>query len=490
MRRTVGCVPVSSYSLTSGRTVFGLVEDGARAHPGRELVVFGAATWTWQDALERIVATARFLIERGVGPGDRIHLHLTNRPDFLFLWFAAARIGASIVPTNPLSSADEVAYITGHARTKLSISDADLPLPEPTAGHELPPPPTDETRELAVMYTSGTTSRPKGVIVTHAAYIYAGEVTARAIALRGDDRFLVVLPLFHGNAQYYCAMSTLVAGGTLILGASFSASGYFDLAARHRATVGSLFAAPIRMILAKRPTPAWKDNDLRLVLFAQKLSGGELAEWDEWTAAPLVQLYGMTETVGPPLMNPLESGRRDSIGRPTLGYEIRIVDGELQIKGEPGRTIMAGYLDDPEATAATIQDGWLRTGDVVRRDADGFVRFVDRRKDMIKRAGENVAAGEVEAVLLDHPGVRDVAVVGVPDPMRDEQIVAYVVAADGHPPAAEELIAHCARHLARFRVPSHVRQVDELPRTSVGKIRKVALREAWLAEGHKEERGP
>jgi carnitine-CoA ligase len=201
----------------------------------------------------------------------------------------------------------------------------------------------------------------------------------------------------------------------------------------------------------------------------------------------------MTETIGPPVMNPLGPERRyDAIGRPALGYRCRIVrddgtpaaagePGELWVGGTPGVSLMGGYLDDPGATAAVLRDGWLRTGDLVREGDDGLLRFVGRTRDMIKRAGENVAAGEVEEVLLDHPDVADAAVVGVPDAMRDERIIAFVTLLAGAAATPAELRAWCSERLARFRVPEQVLIEHELPRTAVGKIQKHELRAAWAA---------
>jgi crotonobetaine/carnitine-CoA ligase len=246
------------------------------------------------------------------------------------------------------------------------------------------------------------------------------------------------------------------------------------------------------MILAQKPSPRWREHSLRVVLFAQRLTAEELARWDAVVGAPLLQLYGMTETIGPPLMNPLYGERRHhSVGRPVLGYACRVVredgtpagvgePGELLVSGVPGVSLMQGYLDDPQATADALRDGWLRTGDIVSVDADGFVTFVDRTKDMIKRAGENVAASEVEAVLLEHPGVADAAVFGVPDAMRDEQVIAYVVPRFGDAVSDEELVAWCAERLSKFRVPQHVVVTTDLPRTAVGKVMKHALRADFL----------
>ncbi len=510
-----------ALSIASSRTLTDVLAAGVAAAPERELLVFedgsgAVSSWSWAEVDLRARELAGRLRAQGVGHGDRIHLHLANRPEFLFTWFAAAYLGAVIVPTNVAASAHELAYILEHADARVSLTDAvgvavvnDARELSRVAGvlldcdqgdlwgrpeqaldpEEAAAAPGDP---LAIMYTSGTTAQPKGVLITHAAYVYSGEVVAAAMRLAPEDRFLVVLPLFHANAQNYSTMGTLVGGGTLLLMSRFSASRILAQAVRHRASVASLFAAPMRMLLAQTPTPDWRAHRLRTVLFAQNLTRSEFARWDALIGAPLQQLYGMTETVGPPTMNPLVGERHaDSIGRPTLGYTCRVVDadgvdvapgepGELLVGGVPGVSLMAGYLHNPEATAAALVDGWLHTGDVVVADAGGFLRFVDRQKDMIKRAGENVAASEVEAVLLAHPAVRDAAVLGVPDPIRDEQIVGFVVLADPADVTPEELIAWCGERLARFRVPSAVELVEALPRTAVGKIQKHVLRTDYL----------
>lgn len=507
-------------TVVGGRTLPAILGQGAARHPDRPLLVFEdaagvVATHSWREMHERSRAVGAHLAGLGVGRGDRIHLHLPNRPEFLLTWFAAAELGASIVPTNTASTPAELAYLLEHAGAQVSVTDAagaaTVEAARATAGATgalvvcerdhlvgLPPAgaaafaPVHDQDELAVMYTSGTTSRPKGVRITHANYVYAGEVVAAGLRLTSADRFLAVLPLFHANAQYYSTMGTLVAGGTLVLAARFSASRVLGQAVRHRATVASLFAAPIRMILAQEPSARWREHALRVVLFAQRVTPDELARWEALVGAPLLQLYGMTETIGPPLMNPLHGERRhDTIGRPALGYTCRVVredgtpaapgePGQLLVGGIPGVSLMQGYLHDAEGTAAAIQDGWLRTGDVVSVDADGYVTFVDRSGDMIKRAGENVAASEVEAVLLAHPAVADAAVFGIPDPMRDEQVVAYVVTRDGSEATGEQLIAWCADRLSKFRVPEHVEVTPELPRTAVGKVMKHAMREDFL----------
>lgn len=489
-------------------TVAAVLRGHATRTPDAPFLLFERApgaveSTTYAQAHDRALRTAGALARHGVRAGDRFCAHLTNRPEFYDLWFAAALLGAMIVPTNPLSTVDELGYLVEHAGCRVAVTQPDLldtvratgidtvlDVAQPWVRDDdhAEPASVAPTQPLAVLYTSGTTSRPKGVLVTHAAYLHAGDAIAGHLRLRPDDRQLVVLPLFHGNAQYYSTMSALVTGASIGLTPRFSASRWSEQAVALGATVASLFAAPIRMILAQDRTDHDAAHRLRVALFAQNITDDQLAEFERRFAVPLVQLYGMTETVVTPTINPLYEARRGAaIGRPLPGARLRIVDadgrdvepgepGELLVHGEPGRTLMAGYLDNPEATAEALRDGWLHTGDTVAADADGYLHFVDRRKDLIKRAGENVASGEVERVVNDHPAVFESAVIGVPDAMRDEAIHVFVVRNDGAEVTEDDLLAHCRERLARFKVPDAVEFVAELPRTSVGKIQKHLLR--------------
>ncbi|MCF8568400.1 AMP-binding protein, partial [Alicyclobacillus tolerans] len=340
----------------------------------------------------------------------------------------------------------------------------------------------------SMLYTSGTTSNPKGVLITHANYVHAGEVMSKSIRLSPDDRQFIVLPLFHANAQYYSTMSALTVGASIALTERFSASRYFKQAKRANATVGSLFAAPIRMILRQPYDPKDADNPLRTVWFAQTITPAQLEEFERKFDVKLLQLYGMTETVSTPLMNPIDGVRKNmGIGRPVLGAEVKLVDdsgqevppgevGQILVKGVPGRTLMQGYFNNSSATQDALREGWLYTGDNARMDEEGYFYFVDRLKDMIKRSGENVAAGEVEKVILEHPAVFDCAVIGVPDEVRDESIVAYVILREGQTANPEGILDFCRQRLAKFKVPEAIEFIGELPRTSVGKIQKHVLR--------------
>jgi len=518
----------TTVDTVGSRTLCEILEFRAKSSPDAPFVIFddiegdGSVEYSYAQFDGRVNRVAHMLASLGLRAGDKLNLHLSNCVEFLLLWFAAAKMGAVIMPTNVAASADELEYLIDHSECRFVFTQGEhLDIAREVEGRcarlegivvcgssepagdsfeslvaaqsdTAPQSVGDAGDEVGILYTSGTTSRPKGVLVTNANYIYAGETVAKALCLAPEDRHLVVLPLFHGNAQYYSTMSTLVTGASMVLSSRFSASRFFDQAIHHGCTVTSLFSAPMRMLLAQPRRESLRENTLRAVIFAQCLTEEQLEDWRQRFGAPLMQLWGMTETMGPPLMNPIHYRRNNmSIGLPAMGYRVRIVDGnaapvargetgEIVVAGEPGRTLMKGYFKNPEATRETIRDGWLWSGDNARQDDEGYFHFVDRAKDMIKRAGENVAASEVEAVILQHPKVFDCAVIGLPDPIRDESIVAVVVAVEGETLEAETIIEWCRKRLAGFRVPERVEFRRELPRTSVGKIQKHRLRAGMM----------
>jgi len=476
---------------------------------------------TYRELDNRVNQACHYLSSLGLSRGDVFNLHLPNCPAFIILWFAGARLGAVMMPTNVLSSADELAFLLQHSGSKIAFTTANY-LPtlsnstnsldkvivcdpfsnSPTDNSfeaNLPKQldtawlcPVDETDLAAIMYTSGTTSKPKGVMVTHANYITAGQTVADAIELNENDRQFVVLPLFHGNAQYYSTMSALLCGASIALMDRFSASQYFDKCIEYDCSVASLFAAPMRMILAQPLNPVHRNNRLRIVIYAQNITEQQMQAWQQRFDAPICQIWGMTETMGPPLMNPLHGERRNhTVGKASGNYQVALIDetgnpvaigqpGEITVKGIPGKTIMTGYFQNPEATANTIRDNWLFTGDNAIEDEDGYYRFVDRKKDMIKRSGENVSAGEVENIILQHPAVFECAVIGIPDEIKDESIIGVVVLNQQQNLTESELIGFCAERLASFRVPEKIVFVGSLPKTSVGKIQKHLIRNSLM----------
>jgi crotonobetaine/carnitine-CoA ligase len=498
--------------IVGTRTLGSALEDKARRLPDEPFLIFEDATgatgrWTWREFDAEINRVAHLLLARGLRHGDKFNLHLGNCPEFLLFWMAAARSGTVMVPTNPIATADEMEYILTHSEARLAVTEPQYaaaihavagrcpalggvlearplaPLLDglPSAKPEATVSPLDE---ISMQYTSGTTSKPKGVLLTHANYIYGGEVMSKAMRVGPGDRHLIVLPLFHAGAQLHAFIPMLLCGGSVALVERFSATRFVEQAIRHEATLAALFAAPIRMLLAQPRSASESRTRLRAISYAQNITPQQFEEWHARFRAPLMQIWGMTETMSLPLMQPLDLPRKPlAMGMPVLGYECRVVDesgkevppgtvGELVVSGIPGVSLMKGYFKNPEATAQTLRDGWLHSGDQAVMDEDGCFFFVDRKKDMIKRAGENVSASEVEEALKQHPAVFDAAVIGVPDPVRDQAIKAYVILNDGASATSEELLAWCRARLSAFKVPERVEFRDVFPRTSVGKIQK------------------
>lgn len=501
-------------SATEQATFAGRWREAVASVPSRPFLFWEAAdgtvtSWTYSEFDALVADVAAGLAGRGVAKGDGVHLALRNSPAFVAVWLACARLGAWIVPSDPQATARELrghldrtqprVGICADARSEtyreaatptvevVEVSEDDTAL-EPLLGRVRAPSASPAPRDrAAVMFTSGTTSAPKGVVVTQANYAFAGDVMAAAAGLSRWDRQLVVLPLFHANAQYYSFASAISAGASVALMPSFSASGFLDQAARHKATHASLFAAPMRMILAKgaRPVPG---ISLRHAWYAQNVTDDQYERLSELLGCRPRQLYGMTETIPAVLTNRALDPVPASMGVPTLGCEVDIFtqggtapvlsgeQGEIVVRGEPGITLFAKYLDDPETTNAAFRDGWFRTGDLARRDERGLFHFAGRSSDVLKVAGENVSVVEIEEVVASHVSILEAAVVGQADPVRDEVPVAYVVQAPDAPDIdIEELEAFCATRLAPAKRPRAFHLVDELPRTSVGKIRKFLL---------------
>jgi crotonobetaine/carnitine-CoA ligase len=514
--------------IVGNRTISGVFSRFAAYHPDKTYLIFEdlegrCEQWSFAQFEDRANQTARWLLRMGVKRGEAFTFHAPNTPVFVALAIAASRIGAVMVPTDHRATVDELAYIVDHSESRLIVTEPEqLEIAQAVAsttscvqdvvlsrcdgpsghlvfereiGRQDTSPPDGETSTndvVHMLYTSGTTSRPKGVLLTNKALIYGAEVFVRASGLRNNDRHLITLPLFHAAAQCHAFWPSLVCGASIVVSTRFSPTRFFGLAVRHQCTMAALFSAPLRMLLAQPPNEGWRFNQLRNVTFAIALTEDQFTVWDRRFGAPLQHLWGMTETVGLPLMSPLYGPRNlASMGRPVLGYEVKIVDdrdnavppgevGQIVVAGDAGRTVMKGYFKNREATEETIRDGWLYTGDNAYCDEQGAYYFVDRGKDMIKRGGENIAPSEIEQVIKDLDGVADATIVGMPDPMYDEVPKAFVILRPGTTLGEEQILEHCSRHLTRFKVPVSVKLCKEFPRTSVGKIQKHLLRDQEL----------
>ena len=505
---------------TDPDTFSALWQRAVAEHGGSPFLVFrsddGVVTrWTYAEFDQVVAQVAGTLLDAGVQPGSSVHLVLRSCPAFVALWLAVTRLGAWMVPVDPASAARDIAgqvrrvqplaSVVAGSRAQVFREGADgqvdvvIELAEDASDLDpgarlLAGSPVDEAgrvdalQRLAVMFTSGTTSEPKGVELTQGCYATVATTMAGLVGLQPRHRWFVTLPMFHANAQYYCFAPAIAVGASVALTGSFSASRWVAQARELDVTHASLFAAPIRMILARCPADE-PPLALEHVWYAQNLGADHHEAFGRLAGTPPRQLYGMTETVAVVTADRNEPPVHDVIGPPLDGRRLRVVDpvtgddarpgdpGELFLRGVPGRDLFAGYLGAPEVTArAFLPDGdgaWFRTGDLVRRGVDGAFRFVGRVDDVIKVAGENVSLTEVEAAAAQAPGVLEVAVVAQRDPVRDQVPVAYVVAKDrDHPPTPDELDAWAVQNLSPAARPRAWNLIDELPRTSVGKVRR------------------
>jgi fatty-acyl-CoA synthase len=502
---------VSAWNLAS------ILAHHADRFPDRACLAAGDETITYGELDRRSAATAAGLAKLGVSRGDVVAVLLYNCPELLEAMFAASRIGAVFMPINWRLAGEEVAYIASHAGVRCVISEPELgPLAEAARRHlggarfvsvgaaaagwtafaalreTGPPPPVepvaaDDLHRL--MYTSGTTARPKGVMITHANLYWKNVAHVIEFGITGADRGLACGPLYHVGALDLTTTTVLYAGGTVEIHRTFEADRVLD-AIEHRGITTVWLAPSMVNALLAHPTLAGRDlSGLKLVIDGGEKMPRPLIERllrafpDAWFA----DAYGLTETVsGDTFLDKRKTVERiGSVGKPCLHLEVAIRDdedrpvpagtlGEIVLRGPK---VFKGYWKDPEATAAAFRGGWFHTGDIGYLDSDGFLYVVDRKKDLIISGGENIASPEVERVLYEHPAVLEASVVGRADPRWGEVPVAFVVLRPGVKAAAEELREFCRARLARFKVPRAVEFVEALPRNPSGKVLKRVLRE-------------
>ncbi len=511
-------------------TVFELFEAAARRAPeggslcappmaGRAYHPDGVEI-SYREAADRVAALRARYREAGYGPGHRVALLLENRPDFHLHWWALNALGCGIVPINPAYRQDETVYLLDHSEAVLAVSVAerlaDLEAAARGAGRALPvvdasalparlPAPRGGAvgaaapgidSEAALLYTSGTTGRPKGCILANRYFLNAARWYREAGGLMtladGCERLLNPLPLHHANALAIGSMAMLSAAGCIVMADRFHPRSWWADVAATRATIIHYLGIMPPLLLGLPPGPEDRAHAVRFGAGAG-IDPKHHEAFEARFGFPLIEGWGMTEVAMPTWASaePRQIATR-AFGRPLSGCEVRVVDdaerevppgvaGELTLRmtgGEPARGLFSGYLKDPAATADAWRGGWFHTGDIVTRAADGMLCFVDRKKNIIRRSGENIAAAEVEAVLQADGRVTQAAVIAVPDELRQEEVMACIVPADGAArdrDAAEALQDLCLARLAYYKAPGYLLFLETLPVTSTQKVRKVSL---------------
>ncbi|HTJ24760.1 MAG TPA: AMP-binding protein [Candidatus Limnocylindria bacterium] len=489
----------------------------AQRFPEREALVCGETRITYRAFAQRVDRIAAALVARGVRDGERVGLLLENGTTWIEAFVAIVATGAIAVPISTRLSPAEVTFVVGdaqpcalvfgeshrghvaHALAGTEIFALDAAAIEMIAADDAivaPQPPLGPMPDdCMIMYTSGTSGTPKGAIVTHANLLLFGFVSAAEWGLTDADRFLVTTAFAHRTAvaRFYNALTL---GATLVILDRFDPAVALETIARERVTVAGIVPTIARMLLARIESGDRRCETLRTIVATGEAFPVELKE-RLFAALPGVALYSflaMTEAGGIGTLRPQEQiAHAGSVGRPSLGVEVRLVDddgaevgagevGEITVRsGEPGRFLtMRGYYNRPEETAAALRGGWMHTGDLGRFDDEGYLYVVDRKKDMILSGGLNVYSKEVERALLSHPAVADAAVVGMPDPVFGEAVLAFVELVDGLAASEAELIDHCRERIASYKKPKKIVFGEALPRNAQGKILKRLLREGIL----------
>ncbi len=518
----VGIAPDPIIGQARLQSLSAMLRRAAERHDEKTAIICGDVTWSYAAFRTEVERLAAGLRQLGLVPGDRVAILARNSHAFIALRFAIARADAVFVPINFMLNVDDVRYILDNSGARVLFADGQtLETASSARGPEVehlfgidgewapaPPgvpswtsllrdaaiPPEERGGEdlLQIVYTSGTESRPKGAMLSHNSVLWEYQSCIIDCEWTRDTVALHAMPLFH-CAQLDCMIGpALHVGARNVITASPAADNVLQLLSQHRIT--SFFAPPTVWISLLR-APAIADCDLSALekgYYGASIMPVEvLREMGErLPRLRLWNLYGQTEIapVATILFPDEHASRLGSAGRPALHVETRIVDDAMNrvAPGEIGEIVhrspqlLSGYWNDPERTAEAFAGGWFHSGDLGIADADGYITVVDRKKDMIKSGGENIASREVEEALYRHAAISEVAVIGLPDPKWIEAVTAAIVLRDGQRMTVADVLLHCASHLSSFKVPKNVVFVDNLPRNASGKILKRELRQSLL----------
>lgn len=478
-------------------------------------------TYSYSNFHKRVIQIANWFHSLGIKKGELVALHLHNSPEYLMCWLALSQIGAVSVPLNEHYCLQESEFVLKKCdihriivepsslfmyqsnRKELQLTTIILAWGECPSKDILPLSAsnsfTDNELEVSyealpeetavILFTSGTTKHPKGVIYTHCNVVYGGILHMQQIGMCPGDRFLSCMPCYHMDFQEMAAMSVIVAGGTLIMVEHYSARRFWKQICDTKANFADTMSIMNRTLMLQPVQPLEKDHCLKQVYFSMGLSTEEKDEFERRFGVSLLNSYGMTETISAVTCSPISGDKNwPSVGRAALSYDVKIIDcdgnevsdgtiGEICIHGVPGRSLTPGYYNDAEATECLLdKEGWLHSGDRGYLDENGWLFFIDRWGNMIKRSGENISSLEVECVLTSNPKIADAAVIGVPDPIRNQAVKAFIQLADNETMTISEVESYCSKRLCKFKVPTIWEFVSDFPRTATGKIKKKELK--------------
>jgi acyl-CoA synthetase (AMP-forming)/AMP-acid ligase II len=500
-----------------------IVQHHASWHPDRLAVVCGVRRITYGQLADRIMRLASALAGCGIGRGSHVGVLSTNSAEYVEIVYALAELGATWVPINFRLAPPEIEFIlqdsgagflfysSNFEAVAIGLRDSFgseltlFPLGQSTDGsyealiQTARPTPRGILHAddpFALMYTSGTTGRPKGALLTHRQFLSGTYYFSAAIGAVPQDRKLQAIPQFHAGGAIY-QMAYMLAGATIVVLPVFDPGAALMLMREEGVTAAGFVPAMLNAVSDVSANRNVSLPSLRQIMYGgSSISSAALARAMDLFPVDFIQTYGQTEAGVIVTVLDSEAHRRartrgnehlfGSCGRALLGYDVRLLgqtgfdsaNGELCVRSD---AVMTGYWNRPEATATTIVDGWLRTGDVATLDNQGFYYIVDRKVDMIVSGGENVYALEVENVLADHPDIAEVAVVGVPDPRWGEVVLAVVASRGDHAITLEQMREHCRGRLGGFKVPKRVEIIDALPRNGSGKVLKYVLRSRFSA---------
>ena len=510
---------------TTIRSPSDLLAWRAGESPDAPFLTFRNTTLTWEVLNERVDRLAAGLWGLGIAPGDNVAVMLLNSVDHVTVWLALNRLGAVEVPINPEHRgyllehivnqaccrtviADHVAFdalCNARAGTGLQqiilrgapdrLEDADFVSThdfETVATSSAQALPQHSCDLLSILFTSGTTGPSKGVMISSAFALTMGRAIIRAARYTPNDKLYNALPMFHGNAKLLSLLPAMIAGAQVVLAEKFSASGFWLDVRDHGCTEFNYIGGILSILLKAPPTPADRDHQLRIMVGAGASAAVQDA-FEERFGVNLIEAYGTTE-IGAPIISLPENRRAGSCGMPTDDYAVRLTGedgrevgqnevGELWVRPRHLDSIFRGYFGMPEATVAAWQDLWFRTGDNMRRDDEGYFFFVDRKKDAIRRLGENISSFEIEQIALGFSGISEVAAVPVASELGEDEVLLCVVPRDSALFDVDDLHAYCSAQMAAYMRPRYYRVLDQLPKTPTERVQKFVLRNEGMAEG-------